>query len=140
MATVCGGCGQGEADSLMDAQALLARYEEHRRRHDPLHFSEVEVGEFTVTKRHDPKIYYMRFHLFAVVPDDLVDRFHGLLQTHGERMRAEVRAATQRCDLEKFNETSMEWLKSELITSINRLVREPIVRDVAFGQFSLELG
>ena len=45
------GCGGPEPNPILDATALLERYEQVRQRHDPDHFSEVDLGEFTVTRR-----------------------------------------------------------------------------------------
>lgn len=135
---VISGCGDAEQNSVMDARALLERYQKDRRRHDPLNFSEVEIGKFAVTQRHKPAIFYIRFHLFAVVPDNLLDEFHRHLETYSERVRAEVRATTQKCELKKLNDPSLKWLKSELISSINHVIGEPILRDVVFSEFSLE--
>ncbi|MFO7902121.1 MAG: hypothetical protein ACQESR_10730 [Planctomycetota bacterium] len=132
------GCGDSERASVVDARSLLERYQEDRRRHDPLHFSEVEIGKFAVTQRREPAIFYIRFHLFGVVPDDRLDRFKSRMETYGERVRAEVRTTTQKCELKKLNDPSLKWLKSELISSINRVVGDPMLRDVVFSEFSLE--
>ncbi len=135
-----GGCGGSGADTVMDAGALLERYEKDRRRHDPLHFSEVDLGEFTVSQRDSAAIFHTRFHLYAVVPDSLVDQFNEALKTHAERVRSKVRESTQRCDVDKIDDPSLGWLKSDLITSINRIVRAPMVRDVVFAEFTFERG
>jgi len=134
------GCAEPESDRVTDAATLLERYEKDRRRHDPLHFSEVDLGEFTVTKRDKPSIYFIRFHLHAVVPDGLVDQFNALLLTHIQRVRDKVSEATSRCEIDQLKDPSLGWLKSELITSINRIVQSPLLRDVVFADFSLERG
>jgi hypothetical protein len=133
------GCG-ASADDVLDASALLERYERDRRKHDPLHFSEVDLGEFTVTQHRDPSIYYIRFHLYAVIPDSLVDQFEELRQSHGERVKASVRESVQSCDLDHLDDPALGWLKSEMIASINQVLQAPILRDVAFSEFSLERG
>lgn len=132
------GCGGSETENMLDATTLLERYERDRRRHDPLHFSEVDLGEFMVTQRREPSIFYIRFHLYAVVPDSFVGQFDQLRQTHGERIRAKVRQVTMACDIDHLNDPSLGWLKSELISSINEVTQSPIVRDVVFGDFSFE--
>ena len=45
------GCGGHEPNAVLDAADLLERYDKVRQQHDPAHFSESELGEFTVTKR-----------------------------------------------------------------------------------------
>lgn len=132
------GCGDSEGASVMDARSLLERYQRDRRRHDPLHFSEVEIGEFAVTQSQGPAIIYIRFHLFGVVPDSQLDAFRNRMETYGERVRAEVRATTQKCELKELHDPSLKWLKSELISSINHVVGSPMLRDVVFSDFSLE--
>ena len=139
MGSICG-CAEPELDMVTDAGTLLERYEKDRRRHDPLHFSEVDLGEFTVTKPQKPAIFFIRFHLYAVVPDGLVDQFNEVVLTHGQRIRDKVSEATQRCEIDQLKDPSLGWLKSELITSINRIVQSPLLRDVVFADFSLERG
>ena len=134
------GCGGSDSEAVVDAAALLERYEKDQRRHDPLHFSEVDLGEFTVTQRRHPSIYFVRFHLYGVVPDEALDRFNGLLQRHQERVRSQVREATQKCVAEQFNDASLGGLRSELITSINHTIQAAILRDVVFSEFSFERG
>ena len=136
----CGCGGSSETTTEPNASALLERIEEDRRRHDPLHFSEVDLGQFTVTQRHEPSIFYIRFHLYGVVPDGNMEKFNELLQTHTERLRAKVREAVQKCDVDHLNDPSLGWLKSELIASINHIVQAPMLRDVVFADFSFERG
>lgn len=137
-AVVGSSCGcSGSDEERIDATGLLVQ---DRRRHDPLHFSEMDLGQFTVTQRHNLSIFYIRFHLYAVVPDTLVEEFTERLQTHGERVRATVRETAQGCDLDQLNEPTLAWLKTELISSINREVQATVVRDVAFADFSFERG
>ena len=124
------GCGERETGTVLDASALLDRYEKDRRRHDPVHFSEVDVGDFTVTKRREPAIFYIRFRLYAIVPDNLLEEFANLRETHGERLRGQVREAVQSCDIDQLDDPSLGWLKSELIRSLNRSLEAPILRDV----------
>jgi len=134
------GCRKQEVAAVLDASQLLDRYEKDRRRHDPVHFSEVDVGEFTVTKRREPAIYYIRFRLYAIVPDNLLEEFANLRETHGERLRGQVRETVQSCDLDQLDDPSLGWLKSELIRSLNHSLESPILRDVVFADFSLEKG
>jgi hypothetical protein len=140
LSAVISGCSRPADDSMLDASALLARYEKDRRRHDPLHFSELDLGKFDVTKRRETSILYIRFHLYAVIPDTLIPQFEELQQTHGERMRQTVRETAQSCDLDQLNDPSLGWLKSELISALNDVIQTPLVRDVVFSDFSLERG
>jgi hypothetical protein len=134
------GCSSPEQDTLADATALLARYEQGRQVQDPQRLSEVELGEFTVTQRREPAIYFIRFRLWAVVPDKEVPEFTRLLQTHGERIRGEVREIVQGSDLDQLDDPALVWMKLELVQSINRRIQATLVRDVVFAEFSFERG
>jgi len=47
------GCGQEQTPAIIDAAALLERIEQDRHRHDPHAYSEVDLGEFTITWRRE---------------------------------------------------------------------------------------
>ena len=74
------------------------------------------------------------------MPDGLVEQFNVLLLTHLQRVRDRVMVATSRCEIDQLTDPSLGWLKSELITSINRIIQSPLLRDVVFADFSLERG
>ncbi len=134
------GCGTSKEEAVLDAGAMLERYEKDRRRHDPIHFSEVDLGEYTVTQRHEPSIFYIRFHLYGVVPEGLTEEFGKLLAVHDNTVRSKVREVSQQCAIDQLNDPSLGWLKSELISSINRILQTPLLRDVVFADFSFERG
>ncbi len=134
------GCSDADAEVVMDAGALLERYERDRRRHDPRHFGEVDLGEFRVTQHHGTSIMFVRFHLFGVLPDGRIDQFKELLQAHEHRVKEKVSEVATRCDIVELQDPNLGWLKSELISSINRIVQAPLLRDVAFAEFSMERG
>lgn len=137
---VLAGCDKFEQVEVLDANALLKRYEKDRRRHDPVYFSEVDLGKYTVTQRREPAILYIRFHLYGVVPDVHREQFLQLRKRHAERLRDTVRKAAQRCAVEELDDAKLGWLKSEMITSINHLLQAPLLRDVVFADFSFEAG
>ncbi len=121
---------------------MLERYEKDRRRHDPNHFSEVDLGEYTVSKKsnNSDSIYYVRFHLYGVVPDALISEFDKTLAAHGKTLRDRVLKVSNECKLNQLNDPSLGWLKSEMISSINRTLQAPLLRDVVFSEFSFERG
>ena len=134
------GCGGGDTHQALDVGSVPDRYERDRRRHDPLHFSEIDLGEYTVTQRHDPFMLYIRFHVYAIIPDHLLAEFEQLRQTHNERIRSGIREVAQASKPEQLSDPSLSWLKAELTSGINRNLQAPILRDVVFAQFSLERG
>jgi len=133
------GCGADtSSDVLVDARTLLDRYEQNRVRNDPRHFSELDLGEFLVTQRREVATYYIRFQLFAVVADNDADTFNNMLAQRTERVRAAVRESVQRAGPEQLLEPTLDWLKSELITDVNKALGRRMVRDVVFDRFSFE--
>jgi hypothetical protein len=134
------GCGGGETRQALDTADVLSRYERDRRRHDPLHFSEIDLGEYTVTQRHDPLMVYIRFHLYAIIPDHLLAEFEQLRHTHNERIRSCIREVAQRSEPDQLSDPSLSWLKAELTSGISRSLQAPILRDVVFAEFSSQRG
>lgn len=134
------GCGGGESSDLLDASALLARYERHRQTLDLRKLTEVDLGHFTVTQRYEPGILFIRFQLFAVVADDQLDQFTRLAEAHGERLRSEVRELVQGSSPEQLDDPALTWLKTELVQALNRRFATAIVQDVVFGEFTFERG
>ncbi len=157
------GCGGERATAVIDAAALLERMEQDRRRHDPHAYSELDLGEYTITWRGGeptkqdvdppgtrttgnlvpatvltPVSLIIRFHLYAVVSDNRLEECRSLLTTHGERVRSQVRQTVQGSDRGHLEESALGSLKSELIESINQSLQAPILRDVAFAEFALD--
>lgn len=142
-AMVCGtglGCGGAATAPVPEMSVMLDRYERDRRRHDPVHFSEVDLGQYIATRRNEPTMVYVRFHAYAVVPNHLLGEFDELLQTHSKRIQSRIREVAQKVDDEPLADPSLSWFKSELTSEINRELCVPIVRDVAFATFSVERG
>ena len=90
--------------------------------------------------RPQPTCLIIRFHLYGVVADDRLEEFSRLLETHGERVRSNIREAVQGSDLTQLNDPALGWLKSELIQSINQSLQTPILRNAVFGEFALDRG
>ncbi len=125
---------------MMDTTSMLEQYEKDRRRHDPQHFSEVDLGEYTISLREEPSIFYVRFHLWGVLPDGLNEEFSKLYPTRTETLRGKVIEVTTQCKPDELNDPLLARLKSELIPSINRVLQAPLLRDVVFADFSFERG
>ncbi len=137
---VSGGCSGDATTTSLDTGSLLDQYERDRRRHDPIAFSEVDLGEFTVSQRHEPHIFFIRFHLYGVIPDEKRDDFVESLSAHGERIRATVREIAQRTDLEQLSDPSLGAVKADMILAINRILPARLLRDVVFAEYSFERG
>jgi hypothetical protein len=138
VALVNSGCGNSEPIEMLDAQALLDRYEQDRRRHDPTSFSEVDLGQFFVSLREDRSTYQVRFHIFGVIPDNQVSQFEDMIEPYTQRIRDAVISAVQGSELDQLRDPSLGWLKSELLDAINQSVQMRILRDIVFTEFSFE--
>jgi hypothetical protein len=149
------GCGGHEPNAVLDAADLLERYDKVRQQHDPAHFSESELGEFTVTKRwsanedsdtkdgsrrYDNARFVIHFRLCAVVADEEMTEFTEMLTTHGERLRSLIHETVQKEKIDKLNSPDLGILKSELTKCINQCLGRPIVRNVVFPDFAFEQG
>jgi hypothetical protein len=135
---ICAGCSDSEPIEMLDAQALLDRYQQDRRRHDPTSFSEVDLGYFFVSLHEDPSTYQVRFHIFGVIPDGQVSQFEDMVEPYAQRVRDAVISAVQRSELDQLRDPSLGWLKAELLATINQSLQMRILRDIVFTEFSFE--
>lgn len=136
LSVILSGCGSdNSSDVLVDARTLLDRYQQDRVRNDPRHFSEVDLGEYFVRQWREDAAYYIRFRLYAVVPDSQSDLFAKTLEVRTERVRAAVRVAVQQAGPDQLLEPTLDWLKSELIHDVNEALGRRLVRDVVFESF-----
>ncbi len=139
LSVVVAGCGaDNSTDVLVDARTLLDKYQQDRVRNDSRHFSEIDLGEYFVTQLRKNATYYIRFQLYAVVPDKDLDLLNKTLETRTERVHAAVRRTVQSAGPDQLLEPTLDWLKSELINDINKALGRRLVRDVAFDRFSFE--
>jgi flagellar basal body-associated protein FliL len=138
LALFCSGCGNSEPMEMLDAQALLDRYEQDRRRHDPNSFSEIDLGQFYVSLHQDPATYQVRFHIFGVIPDNQMSRFQDRIEPCTQRVRDAVISAVQRSEIDQLRDPSLGWLKAELLDAINQSLQMRILRDIVFTEFSFE--
>ncbi len=135
---VAPGCSSSD-ETAVNADEFLDHYERDRRRHDPNTFVEVDLGEFFVTQRQSAtESYFVRFHIYGVMPEDQTNEFTKALSSRGERMRDAVISTVRRSDLEHLAEPELAFLKSELIPTINHALKTRVVRDVVFTSYSLE--
>jgi flagellar basal body-associated protein FliL len=110
-----------------------------QRRHDPTEMIEVDLGEFTVTQRQPDSniLLLVRFKIFGVIEREKKDDFAKLLEDRRQRMRDSVITIVQRADMEQLSDPTLGWLKSEIIPSVNKLLRTRILKDVVFSEFTM---
>ena len=139
-ASLCG-CG-GEttrAEQIDDPGKLLESYDRSRRRHDPIRFEEVDLGEFFTTKYVKGQgTYTISFHLYAVIDRKNRQELVARKLKRDKRMRDAIFTTLAKTELEYFREPTLGWIRSELMTAINRSLQSRSVRDVVFGEFSFE--
>ena len=128
-----------EAQQIEDPAKLLESYDNSRRRHDPIRFEEVDLGEFFTTRYVPGKgTYAVSFHLYAVVDRQHREELTKAKTKREKRMRDAIFTTLAKTELEYFREPTLAWIRSELMTAINRSLQTRVVRDVVFGEFSFE--
>ncbi len=135
------GCGgsESQAEQIDDPGKLLESYDRSRRRHDPIRFEEVDLGKFFTTKYvKDQGTYTVSFHLYAIVDKKHRQELVDSKAKREKRMRDAIFTTLAKTELEYFREPTLGWIRSELMTSINRSLQSRVIRDVVFGEFSFE--
>ena len=135
------GCGSSDPETtdLADPGKLLDTYDRSRRRHDPLRFVEVDLGEFFTTKYVGEKgTYTIRFRLYAVIDQKQKLELKEAIAKREKRMRDKVFTTLGKTELEYFREPTLGWIRSELIVAVNRALHTRVIRDVVFSEFAFE--
>lgn len=134
------GCGKSDDPTKIgDPGKLLEDYDRSRRKHDPIRFEEVDLGEYFTTKYIEGQgTYTVRFHLYAVVDRAQKQELLDAIAAREKRMRDIVLTTVGKTELEYYREPTLGWLRSELIAAVNRSLHTRVVRDVVFSEFSFE--
>ncbi len=75
--------GCGSSDGGASQTDLLDVLSTSQRRHDPVQFEEVDLGEFYVTRHNGYGLpLFVRFHMYGVVPSEHLDEFEESLHLH----------------------------------------------------------
>ena len=128
--------------AAMEAVELLDLLAAQNKRHDPHNYVEVDLGKFKVTHvlAKDEGYMLIQFHLFGVLPQGQQAEFAAELPLFEKRVRDAVISLVQHSDIEQLADPKMEYLKSELVIAINRVLQGQVIKDVAFSEFSLGPG
>jgi hypothetical protein len=132
-AAALAGCGGDEAHHEGGAAELTAEGVEA--------MAEVDLGEFTVTDR-DAKTNKTRFvalHVYAVVPKDEVEAFTHAHEAYRERVRGCVISLVRQIDSRELADPELKLLRSKLASSLRREMKNDLLEQVVFGEFSVEL-
>ncbi len=134
------GCSKpSKTAAEMDASELLALFQE-RQHVDAKNFVESELGRFRITHKIGPEAgqLYIQFHLFGVLPQERQVRLTQLWPKYEKRARDAVISLIQRTETEHLCDPSLTFLKEEIAATINRVLQERLLIDVAFSDFSTD--
>lgn len=134
------GCGGDDAEEkVSDPQVVLAQFDDSRKRHDPLRFVEVELGEFFATKSVEGKgIVTISFKLYGVVSEQHRDELEQKKKQFEKRMRDAILTEVGKASLDDLTEPHMALLRSKLLGVVNRSTHTRLLRDVVFSSFAME--
>jgi hypothetical protein len=134
------GCSKpSKTAAEMDASELLALFQE-RQHVDAKNFVESELGRFRISHKIGPEMgqLYIQFHLFGVLPQERQVRLTQLWPKYEKRARDAVISLVQRTETEHLCDPSLTFLKEEIAATINRVLQERLLIDVAFSDFSTD--
>jgi flagellar basal body-associated protein FliL len=123
----------------MDASELLALFQE-RQHVDAKNFVEMDLGRFRVTHKlaSGEGQLYVQFHLFGILPQQRQTRLAQLWPQYEKRVRDAIISLTQRTETEHLSDPSLTFFKEEVAATVNRVLQERLLVDVAFSDFSTD--
>lgn len=133
-------CGTKATDpTALEARELLDLLDGRRERLDPEKYGEVDIGSFRMTlpPKDEEQALRVGFRLVAIVPEGQKASFAEELPKYEQRIRDAAIALVGRTDQEQLADPGLEYLKLEMTATINRILQQRLVRDVAFSSFSL---
>lgn len=135
-----GGCSKKEKSAAeMDAAELLNLL--HERQHVDAHnFVEIDLGRFKVSHKlaGTDGALYVQFHLFGVVSTAREKNLTELWPKFEKRTRDAIISLIQRSETEHLCEPSLALLKEEVAATVNRVLRERLLIDVVFSDYSTD--
>jgi flagellar basal body-associated protein FliL len=134
------GCGsKNRSVAELDASELLVLIQEQQKL-DPRNYVESDLGRFRVTHPlgGDDGQMHVQFQLVAILPQARQERLGKVLPHVESRVRDAIISLVQRTETEYLTDPSLEYFKSEVVTTINRVLQEPLLVDVAFSDFSMD--
>jgi flagellar basal body-associated protein FliL len=137
---LCTGCSKpAKTTAELDASELLALLQD-RQKADAHNFVETDLGRFRVTHKQsdseDP--LYVQFHLFGIVPKDREAKLAQLWHKYERRTRDAIISLVQRSEIDQLCDPSLGLLKEEVASAINQVLRQRLVIDVAFSDYSTD--
>jgi hypothetical protein len=140
-ACLLAGCGQPPTKSAaeLDASELLALFQE-RQHVDAKSFVESDLGRFRIAHKlsSGEGLLYVQFHLFGVLPQERLPRLAELWPKYEKRTRDAVISLVHRTETEHLSDPSLTFFKEEVAATVNRILQERLLIDVAFSDFSTD--
>jgi hypothetical protein len=135
------GCGSAPQQVAgLDVPELMELLEDEHLKRNPQAFTEVDLGKFKVSRMlpADDGQLLVRFHLIGIVPEARQADFEGELPKYETRVRDAVLSLVQRAEPEHLADPAMNYLKSELLKTINDQMHGRLLKSVAFSDLSIE--
>lgn len=128
------------AAQVADMERILSLIADKEKKHDPRLYMEVDLGEFRVSRpgTNDDEIVVVKFRIFGVLNEKDQLKFTESSLGREQRVRDAVLSVVHRTELDRLMDPSLDNVKSELVTAINRILENDFLRDVAFSTFSME--
>jgi flagellar basal body-associated protein FliL len=124
---------------VADVERILSLVSGKEKKHDPRLYVEVDLGEFRVTHAHDmEELRLVKFHLYAVLPEQALDKWTAAHEARQQRARDAVLSVVQAASWEEIADPNLGNIKAELVSSLNRVLENDDLRDVAFSTFAID--
>jgi hypothetical protein len=81
---------------------------------------------------------YVQFHLIGVLAADRQPRLAEALPRFEKRIRDAIISLVQRSDIRQLTDPSLAFFKGEVVATINRVLQDQLLVDVAFSDFSMD--
>jgi hypothetical protein len=135
------GCGSAPQQVAgLDVPELMELLEDERLKRNPHAFTEIDLGKFKVSRMlpGDEGQLLVRFHLIGIVPEAKQTAFEEGMPKYETRVRDAILSLVQRAEPEHLADPGMNYLKAEILKSIQDQTHSRILKSVAFSDLSIE--
>lgn len=135
------GCGSAPQQVAgLDVPELMELLEDERLKRNPHAFAEIDLGKFKVSRMlpDDEGQLLVRFHLIGIVPESKQTEFQDGLPKYETRVRDAILSLVQRAEPEHLADPGMNYLKAEILKTIQEQTHSRVLKSVAFSDLSIE--
>lgn len=128
------------SNHVADVEKILTMIAGKEKKHDPRLYTEVDLGQFRVTRpgTDDDEIFVVKFHVYGVLNEQDQPKFERSAEGRQQRLRDAVLSVVHRAEFDQLLDPALDAVKSDLVSAINRMLENDLLRDVAFSSFSME--